>query len=255
MKARRGGSGFTLVELVVATGLASLLIVALFRMLDLTLDLWSKGETRRDVVGRATAAGELLAADLRALHNGQQGDLLVDWQHFDVDGDGRVDRFWPRLRLVRQAAIEDLARLAAEEVVAELDAALLAEAEERGVGPAQLADPESFTPPVESGLVEVAWSVLPADRSRDGRCEGVLLRGEARLAPGDLGSFFEPGFFATDGQAPAGVMREVTGGVLWLGLSFATQTTVIWDGWTIGEGLPDASASWDAWNRDRPDPG
>ena len=40
-------AGMTLVELVIATGLASVVIVALFRLMDVTLDMWSRGETRR----------------------------------------------------------------------------------------------------------------------------------------------------------------------------------------------------------------
>ena len=85
---RRGNSrtGFTLVELMVASILASMLLIALFRLLDITLDLWSKGETRRAVMQQTAATAELLASDLRALHNGQQGDLFFDrWCRLDQD--------------------------------------------------------------------------------------------------------------------------------------------------------------------------
>src|SRR5262245_39583123 len=49
-------------------------------------------------------------------------------------------------------------------------------------------------------------------------------------------------------------MFEVTGGVLWFNLWFATQTTVLHDGWEIGQELADATASWDAWDKGRPEP-
>lgn len=85
-------AGLTLLELIIATGLATLVMTALFRLLDVTLDLWAEGETRRAVVERGTATAELVARDLRSLHPGSQGDLLVDWRPFDVDGDGSIDR-------------------------------------------------------------------------------------------------------------------------------------------------------------------
>ena len=250
--AGRGARGFTLVELVVATGLASLLLVALFRLLDVTLDLWARGETRRALVERATATLELLCADLRSLHSGAAGDLLVEWAPFDADGDGRVDRLWPRLRLVRDASVEDLARLAARAV----DPLVLVKAAQLGVEPGSLLFEDGKLPPapVENGLVQVAWAVLPAGGGADGGAEGVLVRGEQRVRPDAPPDVFEPGFFATSGQPRAGATHEVTRGVLWLGVQLATQTTVLWEGWNLGRGLADSCASWDAWNRGRPDP-
>jgi len=39
--------GLTLVELLIAVGLASMLMVAVFRLLDSSLALWNKGEVQR----------------------------------------------------------------------------------------------------------------------------------------------------------------------------------------------------------------
>lgn len=245
-------AGFTLVELMVASMLASILLVALFRLLDITLDLWSKGETRRALVEQTAATAELLASDLRALHNGKQGDFLCEWVPLDVDSDGIVDRIWPRLRFVRQASLVDVARIAAEDLSPEIRK----RAAELGVEPASLIpEEERRAAPQKSGLIQVVWTVVPAGRSADARGEGVLLRGEELLEAGSLGTFFDEGYFARDGQPRPGTTREVTGGLLWLGVQFATQTSILWDGWSIGDRLRDTTTSWDAWNRGRPDAG
>jgi hypothetical protein len=244
-------AGLTLVELMIASGLAALVMVALFRLLDVTLDMWAKGETRRGVIEQASATAELLAGDLRALHPGEQGDLLVDWWSFDVDSDGTTDRMWPRIRLVRQASRADLARLAAEAI----DPELLAAAEEQNIDLEDLLPEGTSLPrPASSGLMTVAWAVVPAGKDKDSRAEGVLLRGEQLLQAGVPSLFFEQDFFSGAGQPRAGYLREVTGGVLWVGLRFATQTSIVWDEWKIGPDIADSSASWDAWNRGRPDP-
>ena len=242
--------GFTMVELMVAAGLAAMLMVALFRLLDTVLDMWTRGEDQRLVVERGAATAELLAADLRALHGGSQGDLLVDWVNFDVDRDGRVDRVWPRLRLVRSASMADVVRLAARGV----DPELVAQAAQLGLDVEDLIPEDQRTPPpIQSGLMEVAWVVVPVGSGALSRGEGLLMRGEALLAPGSVGTFFRSQFFSASGQPPVGALEEVTGGVLWLGLQFATQTSIIWDGWHMGTGLEHSCTSWDAWNRFRPD--
>ena len=250
MRRQISTAGFTLVELMVASMLASILLVALFRLLDVTLDLWSKGETRRALVEQTAATAELMASDLRAIHNGQQGDLLCEWVPIDVDADGSVDRIWPRLRFVRQASLADVARIASESLSPEIRK----RAAQLGVEAASLIPEEERRPaPRKSGLVQVVWTVVPAGRSADARGEGVLLRGEELLDPGSLGTFFDDGFFHSNGQPRPGTTREVTGGLLWLGVQFATQTSILWDGWSIGTRMRDTATSWDAWNRRRPD--
>ena len=49
---RNGLRGLTLVELLTATLLAAFVVTGLVRLLDLTLDMWSKAEVRRDGVER-----------------------------------------------------------------------------------------------------------------------------------------------------------------------------------------------------------
>lgn len=243
--------GFTMVELMVAAGLAAVLMVALFRLLDTALDMWTRGEDQRLIVERGAATAELLAEDLRSLHSGAQGDLLVDWVNFDVDQDGRVDRVWPRLRLVRSVSMADVVRLSARGV----DPALVAQAAELGVDVETLIpEDQRPTPAIQSGLMEVAWAVVPVGTDALSRGQGLLMRGEALLAPGSVGKFFKSDFFSSSGRPKVGALEEVSAGLLWLGLQFATQTSIIWDGWNLGSGLEHSCASWDAWKRSSDDP-
>jgi hypothetical protein len=238
-------TGLTLVELVLAIGLLSILMVAIFNLLDGFLSLWEKSETRRQLVEESSGVLELAAADLTSLEGGPRGDLLAEWVSFDTDGDGLREKTWPRLRLVRHASPAEIARLQAG-------------AAEKDPG---------------EGLLEVVWAVLPARRSAgtpDLRAEGILWRGE-QLFRGtrdkdEAPSFFDERFTSASGQLPPGAVNEVTHGVLWLGVRFAGQTTILGDlsvgpvgrgggegGWTLGHALTDSSASWDAWSRGRPD--
>ena len=122
---------------------------------------------RRDGVERTNTLLGLMADDLRNLHGGASGDLLVDWQPFD----GLADRAWPRLRLVRQvgaAAVQQLQARAAEEAAAF--------AASRGEAPAPTSAPDGRAPagplPEATGLVEVAWVLVPDDAGPD-RFRGV----------------------------------------------------------------------------------
>jgi len=223
--------GLTLTELILATGLASIVVLALLRLIDVSLSLWAKGEEQRSQVEEAGVVCALLARDLRAAVGGPRGDLVAEWAPFDADGDGLLERHWPRLRLVLAASAAELARLARRD---------------EGRSGAVVDVPRR-------GRIEVAWAVLPAARGEGPAAEGVLWRGERVVRDDDAGSFFAPGFFDGSGRPPAGALDAVGGGCLWLGLSFATQTTTLREGWRIGPALADAAGSWDAWNRARPD--
>jgi prepilin-type N-terminal cleavage/methylation domain-containing protein len=241
----RRGAGFTLVELLVAMGLLSILVVALLRLIDTSLALWSEGESRRDVVSQASATAGLLARDLRTLHPGRRGDVLAEWVLFDTDGDGIREKAWPRLRLVHEVSPAQISRLRARARAAETPAGADVEPEA----------PLSIPPPSTGGLVEVVWVVRPMPGGQgDGRAEGLLLRGE-RLLDEDVGeSLFAAGFFDSEERPPLARVDEVTGGILWFGMQFATQASIVHDGWRIGFELGDAGASWDAWSHGRPDP-
>jgi len=83
--------------------LLTLLMVAVFGLIDGSVRLWRKSETRRNLTEQATGVMELLSHDFRSLQGGERGDLLVEYTAFDTDGDGLRETVWPRIRLVRQA--------------------------------------------------------------------------------------------------------------------------------------------------------
>ncbi|TDJ72430.1 MAG: hypothetical protein E2O39_06725 [Planctomycetota bacterium] len=220
-------------------------MVAVFRLLDTSLRLWSRGEVQRSLTEQASVVAAIFAHDLRSLHNGAQGDFLVEWAQFDVDADGAFERVWPRVRLVRQASAAELAILRKRDLVAQQ-------------GPEDATEPAAKSPTgatgraMRSGLIEVCWAILPAGKAAPH--EGVLWRGEQLYGRLDRTSYFAPGFFDARNEPPVGALNEVSGGLLWFGIQLATQTSIVREGWHIGFELADSSASWDAWKRDRPDP-
>lgn len=228
-------AGFTLVELLLATALFSILILALLRLVDTSLTIWGRTDESRELSEMGSSTLELLAADLHALEGGRRGDLLADWRLFDLDKDGIDGAPGQRLRLVRHMGAAGLQRLAA-------------------------ARPGASFETFERGLVEVGWAWLPStDADPDARQLGTLLRGERRVGDADTLSFFDAGFFGPSGKPVPGSLLEITGGVLWFDLWFATQTSILHardgqDGWELGDDLQDCGASWDAWRRARPDP-
>lgn len=229
--APRSRRGLTLVELVLSAGLLAILLAAVFQLVRQFMGVWEKSEVRRMQVEEATGVSELLAADLVALEPGARGDFLAEWAFFDHDLNGTAETKWPRVRMVRHASPAELARLQAGE---ESDARLAGE-----------------------GLIEVVWAVLPTEpgaRDNGRRSIGTLWRGERvfGLARGADVPMFSDEYLSRGGVPRPGSTQEVTGGVLWLGMQFATQTTILRDGWRVGREAGDAVASWDAWNRKRP---
>lgn len=230
LRARRTRRGLTLVELVLAAGLLAILLAAVFKLLDQFMGVWEKAELRRMEVEQASGVSELLAADLDALEPGPRGDLLAEWVMFDLDGDGVGESKWPRVRLVRHASDAELARLQAG-----LDEKLVGE-----------------------GLIEILWAVTPTfagTRNLDERPFGLLWRGERVYGPprGADVSFFDSKAFSGGGTPRPGAAHAVTSNVLWLGVSFATSTSDLREGWKLGPGLEECPRVWDAWARKRPD--
>ena len=230
-RAQRGRRGLTLLELVLAVGLFAILSLAVFELLEGTLVTWRKSEVRRNQMETSTAVLELIAKDFQSLEGGSGGDLVAEWETFDTNTDGRRETVWPRIRLVRQASASDAARVALQ-TKQEVD------------GP---------------DLTEVCWAVLPT--KGDGSV-GTLWRGERLIHGGMSGSsedqkpsvpFFDQSFVKRDGSVSPGALDELTGGILWFQVLFATQTSAVNDGWTLGGGLESASTSWDAWRSERPD--
>jgi len=116
---RRSARGFTLLELLAAAALFSVLGVLLFQMVRSAMDVWGTGERNRELSDRAAAALQLLATDLRDAWAGAPGGpvpgaLLCTWRAEDDDRDGEPERRRPLLRFTRlcheQATLEWLSR-------------------------------------------------------------------------------------------------------------------------------------------------
>lgn len=242
-----GRRGLTLVELVLASALFSLLLVAVFQLIEGSLSLWRRGEARRNVLEQTTSVAELLARDLRTLEGGSSGDLVMEWVAYDSDKDGATDCFWPRLRMVRQVSAPE------RSLIYELTAVQRAEALSREgvqVTAADVALPEI---PEGHGLAEVLWLIRPlGTKDADDQAEALVMRAE-RLVEDTT----QPSFFADDFFSPTGVPRAlpdvVSGGLLWMGVQAAAQTSVVKDGWDEGPDLRHVATSWDAWRARRPD--
>jgi prepilin-type N-terminal cleavage/methylation domain-containing protein len=221
-------AGFTMIELLLAVGLFSLLLVALLKLVDTSMTIWQRTDDQRELGQASAAVMELFSEDLQALEGGARGDLLAEWVLQDTDGDGIEGMPRARLRLVRHMGAAGLQRLA-----------------KRAPGE----DLETF----ERGRVEVVWALLPSEGRGDERAAGRLVRGERLLEDDATLSFFDAAYFGASGKPAPGSTAELTAGVLWFEPWFASQTSVLHDGWSLGDTLADCGASWDAWTRARPD--
>ena len=269
------GSGFTLLELIFASALAVVVLGAALTVTQNALRIWTKGETVRDAREVATVALGAIAEDLRALHPSAEGDLLVDWQPFDLERDGTVERVWPRLRLVRDVsgakrdAIERRAAAArarsarknvdgkdGDTSPEELSEEELLEAQ--GVTASELsAGALGVGRDVFGGaLSEVLFALVPEGNEGASRTSAVLIRAERLHVPGTPLTFFDESAFLKSG-VPALELgaQELVAGVLWLEPLLATQTTQTGgeSGWRTSGGVETAATSWDAWRRGRPD--
>jgi prepilin-type N-terminal cleavage/methylation domain-containing protein len=240
---RSGRRGLTMIELLLSVAILSGLMVLVFQLIDRSLSVWRKAETRRSLMEQSATVMELLSSDLRGLEGGRRGDLLLEWVSFDTDGDGVLDQKWPRLRLVRQASAREVGELTA---AAERAGQAADEAQAQ-----QLAELRRRRP--TSALVEVIWLIAPLSQKPDLRAEGVFWRGERLVDDPTSKLFFAADFLGTSGRPPAGATEEVTGGVLWCQIQCAAQTSILKEGWEPGKEPRDVAASWDARGAARPD--
>lgn len=274
-------AGVTLAELLLATGLAAIIMVSLVTVTDNAVRLWTRGEASRDAREVSTAVLGLMGDDLRQLHPTSEGDLVMDWEPFDIERDGTNERLWPRIRFVRDAGASELALIRRREL-ADLARAARRTAADAGDRRAQTA-PEALTEEellaaagttrtelalgeggerdIEaSALIEVLYAVVPEGREGNERYTGLLLRQERVHTAGGPRVLTGDDAFDSAGYPVAVEPREVARGVLWMRPLFATQTTTIDPGlsdenggWRVTEGLRTAATSWDAWGRRRPD--
>jgi len=93
------------------------------------------------------------------------------------------------------------------------------------------------------GLIESIWLVAPASLTDpDARAEGILWRGERLVADATTMSFFAPDFMGSSGRPPAGATEELSGGILWMQVMLAAQTSVVHERWQVGLEQGDAAS-------------
>ena len=256
--------GMTLVEILLAALLASFVMVAVVRFVDVSLSLWSSSEDSRTRHGRAHVILERLAMDLETTHPGQLGDFLAEWVPYDLGGDSAAERVLPRLRWVRRPGALDWRRLTLEALTEEQRREYLEmgfgigspaagedASEDQATGESGAGDP---APPADwqhrPGLAEVFWILVPTD-NRDSESAGSLFRMEQKLVTGPS----RQGVIESDGPSGGASETEprealLSDGVLWLGLTLRGEDTV---SGTIGSGPGQSRAAWDALGRGRPD--
>ena len=272
-RAHETRAGVTLAELIVATALAAIVMTSLVSVTSSALKMWTRGERTRDARELGSAALDVMDEDLSALHPTAEGDLVVDWEPFDLDRDGVPERTWPRMRFVRDASAAEIAAIERRQL-ADSARAEIAEAR-RKAGLEEIEDDLTESDLLEAAgrtledaalggggardidgtaLVEVLYAIVPDGREGDERFSGTLLRQERVHTAGTVHVLTEDGALDSRGYPDLAEAREVVSGVLWLRPLLATQTTrTAASGWRVHDGLGTAATSWDAWRRSRPD--
>jgi hypothetical protein len=228
----------TLIELVLAIGLFAMLSLLVVRLLDSTMRVWTSAEGQRFAIGTHTDLSSQVLSELDQLAGGENGELLIDWELFDTDGDGSATRPLQRLRFVRRATAADLVRLGQREV-----------------------DPsEPETARMEGGelpLLEVVYAVVPRPLVNPAATEEarallpgepgdvVLWRGERLIDDPALPSVFRADWFR-GGFPPAGGAEPLHGGLVWFEVVAAGRGTRVDDGWKVGPDVTDATRAWDS---------
>ncbi len=265
----------TLAELILATGLAAIVMSSLVSIVNSALSLWTEGETAREAREATSAVGSMMAHDLRQLHGSPEGDFIVDWMVHDVDRDGQIERLWPRMRFVRDASAREAAwigrRALAEAARIERDVQRLAQgadAEEKeellteeelleaaGVSRQDMALGQGVVPDTSaSQLVEILYAVVPEGNTGGQRYTGTLVRAERIHRAGAPPVLMRADAFDSRGLPDPVTAKAVAPGILWMRPLMATQTTHILaknatedrQPWSTGKGtILDAATSWD----------
>ncbi|MFK5954971.1 MAG: prepilin-type N-terminal cleavage/methylation domain-containing protein [Planctomycetota bacterium] len=100
----RGKRGMTLLEVMLALFLFGVLSAFVIQIMDSVLNLWSAGERRGrgDLVYAATV--ERFRGDLRAMHTGARGWMVLDEWEIPPATEGQPSTFMPRLRFLADGA-------------------------------------------------------------------------------------------------------------------------------------------------------
>lgn len=234
--------GFTLIEMLVVMTLLVSFGYLVFSLMRGSLELWRKGESGRDLGEKAAAVFDLLDRDLRSMHVGPQGRLLSE---VGLESAGPKIQAASR-RLVFTRAVSRAEEMQAFRRLGLVDGPLGAEAEPTKAAPSS------------GGLIEVAYATRKDPRSQDPGI-GVLYRGVRPSSEDGEKSFFSEGFFA-NASVWGGALKEVSSGILYLGIAFGAESTDSWqpgnESAPAGRGEPifcwDSTRGWLGKNADLP---
>lgn len=200
--------GMTLVELLVAFVVLLMLVAALVSLTTRSLDVWTAGETRKDVYDRAQVVLDAVAGDLRNVYVETEvydtGQQMMPPPAFACDLDPRKQ---PRIRFVRTGNP--------------------GAAPSGGGGQGQPAQNQArIIPPVHYGQFwELAYVMHP-----DPERPNVLCRGVKRFNRTRTGTLLNAVEYQNAGDALFdSCFTEVESGVLYVGYRFWTQYTTTWD--------------------------
>jgi prepilin-type N-terminal cleavage/methylation domain-containing protein len=106
--ARARRRGFTLLEILAAVAIFSILVTMLFQVVRSSLEIWTLGERGKESMEKASGVLDQIAADLRLVHADSPRDsdsapvrMLADWVEYDLDLDRDAESTTQRLRFVR----------------------------------------------------------------------------------------------------------------------------------------------------------
>lgn len=211
--------GFTLLELLIATSIFVVIGAMIFGIMRSSLDVWSRGETERDVRERASAVLDRIAEDLRMTYAQNPAgaspppvQFVCDWVGMDRDRDGMLDLRTQRLRFVRinvEARMNPLMVDSGVDPLANQHFNLVDDQDRKLTG--------AFLP--TGGLAEICYASIPVHGAK---VPGSLLVGRAyRSPPGTKESLLNDEFLGMPGTF-TNEFLSVADDVLYLGFRFRT---------------------------------
>jgi prepilin-type N-terminal cleavage/methylation domain-containing protein len=252
---KRRRAGFTLIEMVTAAAIFSILGAMLFSMVRTGMTMWREGEVSRTRIERAVAVMDTIARELRMAFTEnspfcEEAEALFLCDFFDYDRDGndtketRVQRlFFTRINMeerenqrLRTAGDEPMGRLYF--TLFEEEPALVEEEGTRTAG----------------GLAEACFMSFAPRLRRGQEQDGTLILYRGYRSPiGGVDSFFAPGNLLEPRELEAQLL-PVMEGVLHLEFRFWDQNTLSFDPETAGpRDMDGAGYTWDSTRAILPD--
>lgn len=233
---RRNHRGFSLIELLVAMSIFSVIGIAIISLLAKSTEFSRSGTSTSETLDSLQTFTEAFTADAGRIYSRAESDkgptnvrLWSDVVPSDVDGDEKPDGRVRRLAFVAMVpneATDPVTRAAGAAVGGKDVVDQVKDLEEAAKGSLR----------ATGGLMEVFWTAIP--ESKDDLAVLTLYRG-VRTPIGGPGSFFPSKAYGPSAlpaeRGPANlpevraVARPLLGGVLYFGVDFWARRTESWD--------------------------